>query len=271
MVQYKDGKAGQYGMSEARRRFSRLHNISIGFASFGSLLAGVVLGMLLLPYLFKYIPWLSSAPVYAYWTLVFVILFGTVVMTYWLASRLEGPMDRILKERFRYLHGASTEAFIAYLLNNALDNHWHLFNGVAMKGGGDIDHVLVGPGGLFCISTKSSRGLYSISPTEKLDLNRENCDHVQKSQQMAIKLRHWLEARLQSVSTVKSIPWVRPVLAVPFAYVAFDCRRLNVWVLDENNLLSELTRDKRCLSKATIDGCVSVLKDLTGWDQKPNN
>jgi hypothetical protein len=56
----------------------------------------------------------------------------------------------------RALRGAEGERKVGAILEG-LAPTWHVLHGVWL-GHGDIDHVLIGPGGVFTIETKSNRG-----------------------------------------------------------------------------------------------------------------
>src|SRR5688572_24583456 len=83
------------------------------------------------------------------------------VATWPLIDRLlDRPFTLLGRERIKYLRGAQGEALVGWLLQQ-LDEEWHVFHGMQLQDGQDIDHVVVGPGGLFCVSTKNFRGLFS--------------------------------------------------------------------------------------------------------------
>ena len=133
-----------------------------------------------------------------------------------------GPVDRLARERIRHLHGGQAEALVAFHLRQ-LDDGWHLFNNVRVGGAEDVDHVLVGPAGLFCVSTKSHRGLYAWDAAARTaTLNGRPTDHVRGAQAMAMQLRHWMQARLRPEHGVGAVPFVNPVLCVPLA--RWSCR-----------------------------------------------
>jgi hypothetical protein len=64
----------------------------------------------------------------------------------------------------RAIRGAEAERKVGAILE-ALGPDWHVLHGVWL-GRGDIDHVLVGPGGLFTIETKSHGG---VIPVDQID------------------------------------------------------------------------------------------------------
>jgi len=143
--------------------------------------------------------------------------------------RLHKYTDKLARERITWLRGAQGEALVAWYLRD-LPNTWHVFNNVELWKQGDLDHVLIGPGGLFCISTKANRGLYTVAPGGKYSLNGQETDHIHEAQRLAMELKD----RLQGI--LGDVPWIQPVLVAPFAYIEFDTYQKPAWVLHEENL-----------------------------------
>lgn len=156
---------------------------------------------------------------------------ATVSLAIWL---LRDSFKQLSKERLTHLRGAQAEALVAWLLLR-LPAGWHVFNSVQVEPEWDIDHVLVGPAGIFCVSTKSVRGLFT-EVDGKLCHNNEPTDFHHQAIRQAMTLRDWLGGRLGG-----PVPYVHAVLAVPFAYVG--CRspyRNNVHLLHMENLYETL-------------------------------
>jgi hypothetical protein len=99
--------------------------------------------------------WARTGPVFA-----LVPTLTVAALLFFVRRRAERHIERVAKERIRYMRGGQGEALIAWLLED-LDNDWHIFNCLKLEADSDIDHVLVGPGGVYCISTKSHRGLFT--------------------------------------------------------------------------------------------------------------
>jgi hypothetical protein len=268
MKTYGSGKAGQYPKQEADKLYDRMQIRMLTVVGVAAFFAGACVGYYAFPFIFRHVSWAQRVPVAAYWIGFSAFGVTSVAATYYLACGIHGPLDRLARERVRHLRGGQTEALVAYSLRSFNDK-WHLFNGIAMKGGGDIDHVLVGPGGLYCLSTKSAKGIYTREQDGRVLLNGKPTDDVAEAQRLAMTLRNWLEARLQSDHGVKSIPFVRPVLVVPFAFIDFPYSTMNVWVVDEYKFFDVADTAKATLSATTVEGCVKILKELTGWDERP--
>ena len=98
-----------------------------------------------------------------------------------------------------------------------LDDTWHVFHGIQLEAKSDIDHIVVGPGGFFCISTKNYRGLFSLGLDGCALYNNEPTALISDTLRQSLSLRDRLAALLGS-----DCPFVNAVLAVPQAFVAFN-------------------------------------------------
>jgi hypothetical protein len=139
---------------------------------------------------------------------------------------------------------------------------------VKLKSGGDLDHVLIGPAGVYCISTKSHKGTLTLSSTGQYLLNGNPTDDVEEARMLALKLRNWLEVKLHDSSKVLKPPWVQPVLAIPLIYIEFHFRQDAAWVLHEEGLVDVLPEQPRRLDNQTVQACVSILEEITGLGPK---
>lgn len=75
--------------------------------------------------------------------------------------------NRVYSPRFdRWLQGAEGEESVGTILDGLERQGWFALHDVSL-GRGNVDHVAIGPGGIFAIETKSHRGRI---PIDRLDL-----------------------------------------------------------------------------------------------------
>jgi hypothetical protein len=235
------GLPGQYAKREARRRDSHFLLVVIlsGALSFGAL--GFVLG------------YGSAAGLLGSWPVLAMLLLVYVV--YRIADRRLIPyLEKIDKERLQRMRGGQAEALVSWLIEK-LDDDWHVFNNLKLVPGSDIDHVVVGPGGVFCVSTKSHRGLFT-GTADGLLHNNELSPFARQAQGQTLALRKRLEALMGH-----DVPWVQPVLAVPLGFVQGDACGGKVWLAHQDNLISRLAPDQgpKRLSPKQVARAVTVL------------
>ena len=220
-----DGKAGQYAKSKASRTLHRHVLVTGLLVGVGGVVLGSFATILSIGWLARHLG--QHAVTVAGWAGLAIIV--AAIAYPFLSARFFARADaEMTRERLKWLRGGQAEALVAWRLRDCLDGDWHLFNNLEMPDRGDIDHVLIGPGGLFCISTKGSRGMYSLAANGTHLLNLRGTDHLAQAQQLAMQLQRRL------ATFCGNVPWVQPVLAAPFAYVDFAPKQNNVWVLHED-------------------------------------
>jgi hypothetical protein len=248
-IKYGDGKAGQHAKRIAFQYGTRIMQLSmIGMAVGGGIIV-------LIPAL--YLHWRldpSCRSQMLLWLLaaldIAIFVAVRAGLRWW-----DKETARLAKERIAWLRGAQGEALVAWYLND-LPNTWHVFHNVKLWKTGDLDHVLIGPGGLFCISTKANRGLYSAGTDGKYLLNGEVTDHLQQAQRLAMHLRDRL------LATLDDVPWIQPVLIAPLAYIDFQTVQGQAWVLHEGNLPDAFENAPSKLKTVDIDRCARAVKAI---------
>ncbi len=192
------------------------------------------------------------------WTragLVAGIVATAVVIAIVVAARLwlDDYMEKVGKERIKYMRGGQAEGLIAWILEG-LDDRWHIFNGIKLEGECDTDHVLIGPGGMFCISTKSHRGLFE-GIDDRLLHNGEPSDFAKDAMHQAMKLKDRLAALMGD-----GTPWIQPVLALPFGFLKGRALGGKVWLVHQDDILKKVSRDDSVkLDRRTIDRAVKAM------------
>jgi hypothetical protein len=124
--------------------------------------------------------------------------------------------ERYLDEHVRWLGGGRAEEAVGLTLEELRSEHWHIWHDVEQEFEGNIDHLVVGPGGLFMIETKERRYLEQ---------------HLLKAKRQAAKLHG------------KHGVWVTPVICLHRRSGA-PRKRSGVWIVPRVELLAWL-REQR--------------------------
>jgi hypothetical protein len=242
--------AGQYCKSRAFREVDRYQAIALTM----TLLTGVVMGFYVWPFLL-HVPGVVAVFVRHGLATFFGVIGTSGIVLIWLMHRMKGPIESIWKERVKWLRGGQGEAYVALLLRDDLPDGWHIFNNIMIRDKYDIDHVVVGPRGLFAISTKAGRGFYSESEEGAIFFNGNPTEFLDEAVGLAVKLHDRLEAM-----TGKSIPFVQPILAAPLAYIGFPTRSRTAWVVHEDNMVEMLLTSEKRVSNAEVRRIVTALE-----------
>lgn len=232
-------KSGQWSKSEAHKHHDKIWAIA-GLFCFG--MGVVVMGLI--------------DRMHTWWGVC--LSFISLVLIWAIRKPIGLAADKIAKESISYWRGGKTEAYVGWLLMDLPDD-WHVFNGIKIRDRQDLDHIVVGPAGLYCISTKSHRGLFTREADGRVFYNNEPTELIGDTLAQMKRLKELLAAELG-----KDVPWINAILAVPFAYIDFSGKQNHVSVLNDYTLVDWIekgdSRDK--LSKLQIGGVVRVLERL---------
>ena len=176
---------------------------------------------------------------------------------------LAGPfLTNLRGEVWLFQAGWRGERAVTESLRGHLDDAFVLLNGFVLKGqSGDIDHVLIGPTGVFAIETKNHSGYVRC----------ESDTWVRKPSRSArryrqVTLRSPAKAVLQDTAAVLALLekfgldiTVTPIVVFSNPDVVLSLKRPLVRVLALSELLPQITAAKTCLTGPEIDKVVSIL------------
>ena len=127
---------------------------------------------------------------------------------------------------------------------------------------GNIDHVLIGPTGVFAIETKTiskptDRDAQIVYDGERVvvDGHVPDRDPLKQAEAGAAGIRSIIRER-----TGENVP-VRPVALYPGWYIQRRCHSPQVWVLNEKYLPGWLDHEPETLTKSDVRRLAAVLED----------
>jgi hypothetical protein len=164
------------------------------------------------------------------------VLFVALLVADWLISRKEIRMMR--REERRAARGAAGEEAIGTLLAQLSDDYT-VFHDLA-KVAGDIDHIVVGPTGVFVLETKTHRGKISCSGASLL---RDGQPFEKDIVAQAVRNAVWVHDVLRNVIDVDT--YVVAVLVFTSAFVPKLPPVRGVRVVNKRYLLSLLQQAPR--------------------------
>ena len=135
--------------------------------------------------------------------------------------------------------GASGEEHVGWLLEEMAESGWEVIHDASL-GRGNVDHILIGPGGVFTVETKSTVGPVKVARLHGAVLGQA------QAQRRAIE-------RVTGVS-------VEPLLVFSRAWVDRPlARRRGVRVVPARMLLGYLNRKEPALSRTEIGRAQSLV------------
>jgi hypothetical protein len=242
--------AGQHGKRVAAQRATQIVRISL----IGMMVAGLVGGLIVAAYCqqwFGPLGWIKNHV--WFWAIIECGILSGI----WAGDRWwDRTTTQLAKDSVTWMQGGHGEELVARYLNDLPDT-WHVFHNVKILDRCDLDHVLIGPGGVFCISTKTNRGSYTVGPDGRYFLNDEETNHIRQSIKLAMELRDRMKAILGEV------PWIQAVLMAPISYIEFNTIQDHVWVLHEENLRNGFFQgSQEKLSNSDIEQCAKAVKAI---------
>ncbi|MCX7926024.1 MAG: NERD domain-containing protein [Fimbriimonadales bacterium] len=166
----------------------------------------------------------------------------------WAATRLFNLHDRARQ-------GAQGEEWVGAALDTLQAKGWYVFHDLPMPAVGNVDHLVIGPPGVFVVETKSHRGRITAQGNQLLRngklLEKDFLRQV-KAQSMAVNqlFQHRLRQNY----------YVQPVVCFSRAFVQVPGGRVeHVWVLPLPWLLPALEKHPSRLSPAQVQMLASVI------------
>jgi hypothetical protein len=167
---------------------------------------------------------------------------------------------------YRWYRGALGEIAVGRLLTR-LDSDWVVLHAVPVGGGdADIDHVVVGPAGVFTVNTKNHSGKRVWVAGHTFMVSGVRQDHLRNS---------GFEGRRVAKLLGEALGFpvrVRPVIAV------LDPQRLDIKecpggvdVVDARRLMRSLKRRPAVLSPEAVAQIASVIGEPTTWGHQPDD
>lgn len=162
----------------------------------------------------------------------------------------------------QWFSGAKGELTVGKLLS-LLGSEWTVLHAVPVgKGESDIDHVLVGPAGVFTINTKRHSGKKIWLDEHKLLVSGQKTDHLRNARYEAKRA-----SRLLSSATGLSVDVHSIIVIVDSAGFTVRQRPHDVSVMDARHLLRWLKRRKPTLDLDTRRYIADAAADARTWHQ----
>jgi hypothetical protein len=159
-----------------------------------------------------------------------------------------------LRKYHIYRGGWEGEKQVAKLLANALSDDYYLINDLYLRdGGGDIDHIILGPNGVFVLETKNWRGNFSCKGDEwKREGQRSLSSPSRQVKRNAAKIKQIIDGssglRLLSI-------WVEGIVVFTNKHSKLYVTNPTVSILSLSELVNYITtfRSSRQFSKEQLE------------------
>ncbi|MDP8902092.1 MAG: NERD domain-containing protein [Actinomycetota bacterium] len=172
------------------------------------------------------------------------------------AARYRQRADRAERAAEEWLRGARGERVLAEVTGPLIaDGYYHLHDRGMPGSTANLDHLLVGPAGVFVIDAKSWTGRISVDGSVLRQNGRRRDDHLERSRRQASELAIVLEQALGA----HRVP-VRPVLCFVGDH-GIDTPTIvdRVYLLNSGELVAFVRRFERRLEQTSVDEAMKAL------------
>ena len=145
-----------------------------------------------------------------------------------------------------------------------LDERWRVLHAVPIgHDGSDIDHVVIGPPGVFTINTKHHRG-------KRLDVRGDAVFIGPTPKRYVPNARHEADRARAALTADLPTPCpVTPVICTVGATLRHREATHGVWVVEDHRLIASLTAQHTVLSPAQVDWLYDRARRSTTWTDTP--
>lgn len=166
-------------------------------------------------------------------------------------------------QRDQYLKGNSGEERVGVRLNGLYEHGWGILHAIPLYDGrADIDHLLVGPGGVWTINAKSHGSLPILVNRDRMSVGRTFVDHIQAARWEA-------EVVSQLVATHGFPVPVQPAVALDISvgtnfHVTSEPEGV---VVDRvEHVCEAIERSQGDLSQSEVNALFALLRRRTTWE-----
>lgn len=195
------GNPGNYVLAEARRKFCRFLFLAlVGLLGIGYL-SGLQHGLAL------------SKNKYA--ALASVALIVPLALAFFTRRQLTRQADKLMDEAIAYRKGAEGEGLTADALSDLPDTYSVFHDLTHPSIGGNIDHIVVGPTGVFALETKNWRGMVTLSGQGNITVDGQH-DKTKDGKAVLARAAE-LKKKIEALSNIST--FVQAVMVFPKASV----------------------------------------------------
>ncbi|TFD65700.1 nuclease-related domain-containing protein [Cryobacterium ruanii] len=163
-------------------------------------------------------------------------------------------------ESVAWYRGAQGEIEVGRILNR-LPSEWRVFHALPIgKAGADIDHLVLGPGGIFTINTKHHRGKKIWVAERTIMVSGQKQPYLRNSQFEAIRVTKMLQKRMPQLPAAQAV-----IALVGPTQVTIKKRPDTVTVLDAVSLRRWLLKQPASLVEADLVELAAIVDAPATW------
>jgi hypothetical protein len=166
--------------------------------------------------------------------------------------------EQALNEYAKWQRGAEGEITTAQILDTL--NGWHTIHAIPLDTNGtDLDHLTIGPGGIYTINSKNHRGRHITVTRDTLKVDRNTTRYIEKATLEAQRAGYLLSTALGTLITI------RPLIVIYADSLTIKSQPTPVTVLTGDQLATWLTRQPAVMDPITLDAAYEAARRPSTW------
>jgi hypothetical protein len=182
-------------------------------------------------------------------------------------AQLHATRDAAIYQRDQYIKGTAGEVRVGIELNKLYEWGWGILHSIPVFGGSaDIDHLLIGPGGVWTVNSKAHPAVTIRIDGDRMVVGRTRVEYIPKARTEASSARQLLRRAGVNVAVG--------------ALIVFDVPRSAEFVLNEqpaspliyriNNVVRDFRARTGVLTPAEVGQAFAVARRAETWDVNPD-
>lgn len=166
--------------------------------------------------------------------------------------------ERALRE------AAAVEEFTGTKLDELRDLGWRVLHSIPLEGGADIDHMAIGPGGIFTVNTATHSGDSIVANRYQLRVDAEPVPYLRNARYEAEQVSRLLSIAMGMPLAVRSCVVVLTSVVAP--EVKITEMPADVMVLDRGGVPGWFKRRRDVLTPELVERIYDAARRSTTWN-----
>lgn len=206
----------------------------------------------------KHAPGRHTAGLAAAWEAEIAVFSDTIV-------ELEASRDAARHQRDQYLKGEGGERRVVHELNKLYHHGWGILHSIPIFDASvDVDHLMIGPGGVWTVNSKSHPEVTMIVDDDKMTIGRVRVDYIPSARREAAMVASILQARGVNVEVRASLAFDVPLTSTSRIVKA----PLGVELVRIGSLLRFFLELPPVLSQDEINQVFAVARKPETWETR---
>ncbi|WP_084040236.1 nuclease-related domain-containing protein [Demequina sp. NBRC 110053] len=178
-------------------------------------------------------------------------------------TQIDAMIDAAYERRGRFMRGLAGEQRVGAQLNHLYEAGWGILHSLPLPMGGDLDHLLIGPGGIWTVNSKAHESQSVFVNGDYMRIGRVRVDHVAQARREAVSAQRVLSAHGVTVDVRPMVVLILP----PSSTMTVRNWPVDVRVVPLERAVPYLLGREAVWSQADINQAFAVARVAGHWQQ----